>query len=384
MGTGWSETDSWTSLGNGVQADGTEAHSSADATGGPFGTGPTTFDVTASVQAWANGQPNHGWVFLPAGRDGWDFSSAEGATPPRLEVAFGPGSGGDEPGDTSVAVTTGAASDVGETSATLSGTLTDLGGADSSSVGFEYRESGTDEWTATPTEVRSTTGPFGRPVDGLAGGTAHEFRAVVTASDGNTATGDTRVFTTTSTRTGGTVAFQQGVDGYSGTVDTYVQEASPGANNASATELNVDTDDPWSTRQAVQALLRFEDVVGSGTGQVPPGSTVTRATLTVETTNRGDGASLHRMRTGWSEADSWSTFGGNGVQPDGTEARSSADATTGTAVVGPTTVDVTASVQAWVDGEANRGWVFLPAGRDGWDFSSAEGAMPPRLEVTYE
>jgi hypothetical protein len=180
-----------------------------------------------------------------------------------------------------------------------------------------------------------------------------------------------------------TVTFRQGTDGYDGTVDTFLQEAAPGVSNAAAATLNVDDDDPNGTGQDVHALLRFEGVVGDGSGQVPAGASVTDATLTLETTNDGDGASVHRMLAAWSDTDTWDSLDG-GVQADGTEAATDADATTGSVSVGPTTVDVTASVQAWIDGDSNRGWAFLPSGGDGWDFYSAEGERPPKLTVRYE
>jgi len=51
--------------------------------------------------------------------------------------------------------------------------------------------------------------------------------------------------------------------------------------------------------------------------------------------------------------------------------------------LGATHFDVTASVQAWSNGALNYGWAFLPLGSNGWSFSSAEGATPPSLTVTY-
>ncbi len=48
----WSDTDSWNSLGNGVQTDGVEAVSSSDALTGDVNTGLLTVDVTNSLQAW--------------------------------------------------------------------------------------------------------------------------------------------------------------------------------------------------------------------------------------------------------------------------------------------------------------------------------------------
>lgn len=180
-----------------------------------------------------------------------------------------------------------------------------------------------------------------------------------------------------------TVTFQTGTGGYTGTVDTYLQEARPTADNGSAPTLNVDTNDPHGTGEAVQALLRFDDVVGSGESQVPSSATVQSATLAVRTTDRGSGAALHRMLRNWSENDSWDSLG-DGVQADGSEAVSAADVHTGRVRTGTTTIDVTKSLQAWIEGSPNYGWVFLPRGGNGWDFSSSEGSTPPTLTVTFE
>lgn len=180
-----------------------------------------------------------------------------------------------------------------------------------------------------------------------------------------------------------TLTFQSGRNGYSGTVDTHLQEASPSADNGAASTVNVDTNDPHGTGQAVHALLRFDDIVGDGSGQVPVGATVQSATLTLQTVDRGSGATLHRMLRNWSERDSWNSLGG-GVQADGDEAVSSSDVNTGRVSTGTTTLNVTTSVRAWVGGSANYGWAFLPLGGNGWDFSSAEGSTPPRLTVSFE
>jgi|GEM_PF-330517 hypothetical protein len=98
--------------------------------------------------------------------------------------------------DTTVLVTTDGATDVAETSATLNGSLTDLGGADSADVSFEYREGGASSWSATGIQTLSATGSFSESVSGLASGTDYEFRAVAEASDGDTDTGDTLTFAT--------------------------------------------------------------------------------------------------------------------------------------------------------------------------------------------
>ncbi|MBL0407448.1 cadherin-like domain-containing protein [Microvirga aerilata] len=178
------------------------------------------------------------------------------------------------------------------------------------------------------------------------------------------------------------ITFQQGVNGYAGTQDTTLRQSSPNTNLGSAGTLYADSDTPTGTGQDDQVLLQFSALFGSATNQIPLGATITKATLSLQTTNAGDGAALHRMLTGWSEAATWGSLS-NGIQANGTEAVAAADRVTGRTAIGVTTLDVTASVQAWAGGAANNGWAFLPSGGDGWDFLSAEGATKPKLTVEY-
>jgi hypothetical protein len=180
----------------------------------------------------------------------------------------------------------------------------------------------------------------------------------------------------------GSISFQQGEGGYSGTRDTYLWEAEPGGDYGRSRTLVADRSDPRGSGKESQVLLRFEEIVGSGADQIPEGATVTAAALRLKTLDPGSGASLYRMLVDWDDSDTWSSFD-DGVQTDGTHAASRADVKTGRVSTGTTTIDVTKSVKAWVDGDSNYGWVFVPSGRNGWDFSSAEGAEPPELVVEY-
>ena len=179
------------------------------------------------------------------------------------------------------------------------------------------------------------------------------------------------------------VAFQQGVEGYEGTVDTNLVEDDPETNFESESTVTVDANEPHGSQNSAQALVRFEDIVGSGEAQVPPSSTITSATLSAETVDEGSGAALHRMLTEWSGGATWDSVG-DGVQADGEQATADPDAETGAVVTGTTTIDVTESVRAWIDGETNYGWAFLPLGGDGWDFVRADGESPPCLRIEYD
>jgi subtilisin len=122
-------------------------------------------------------------------------SNEQGAGLLDVEAALGGGGGG---GDTSVAVSTGDATNVTDSAATLNGSLDDLGGASSADVYFEYGESGTTLDSTTTAQTLSSTGSFSADVSGLSSGTDYDFRAVAEASDGDTDAGSATTFTTSS------------------------------------------------------------------------------------------------------------------------------------------------------------------------------------------
>ncbi|MCE8018114.1 tandem-95 repeat protein [Halomonas sp. MCCC 1A17488] len=368
----WNDTDTWNSFSDGLQADGVEAHANADLTTGFVPTGTTRLDVTASLQAWADGAPNHGWAFLPTGPDGWDFHSAEGSTPPRLVVEYT--TDGSEP-DNHPPVAYDDSATTSEDAAVEIAVLandSDPNG-DPLTVG-SFTQPSNGSVTLNPDGTLLYT-----PTAGFVGDDVFTYRA----SDGELASDPATVTVTVEPAepppVTGTLQFQQGLDGYAGVVDTYLHGGSKATSRAGVTTLNVDSEDKGN---AVQTLLRFEQIFGSGSGQIPLGATIVTATLELNTTGKGDGARLHRMLMPWNDTDTWNTFT-DGLQADGVEAHASADLVTGYVPVGTTRLDVTASLQAWADGTPNYGWAFLPVGPDGWDFHSAEGSTPPRLVVEY-
>lgn len=74
----WDESSTWSSLVQGVQL-GTEALTTPDRVlVSEIATkGTRSFDVTAAVQAWANGASNHGWLLRAGGADAWMVRSSE-------------------------------------------------------------------------------------------------------------------------------------------------------------------------------------------------------------------------------------------------------------------------------------------------------------------
>jgi serine protease AprX len=87
MLTGWDHGSTWASMttsGPGIQRDNVEAFAAPDATvvglrtsGAKVLSGAA---LTATIQAWANGSPNHGWVIWQNDVDAWSISSSQHST----------------------------------------------------------------------------------------------------------------------------------------------------------------------------------------------------------------------------------------------------------------------------------------------------------------
>ncbi|MEZ6056154.1 MAG: DUF2341 domain-containing protein [Planctomycetaceae bacterium] len=176
--------------------------------------------------------------------------------------------------------------------------------------------------------------------------------------------------------------FQQGVNGYTGTVDTYIQSTKPDVSDAAHPDMHI-----MGVEDEI-GLLRFDNLFGDGVGQIPLGSTINSVTLTITTkTNISSGtASFHRMLTAWDNNTTWNSLVG-GVQRDDVEALSAADVT----LVDPPTqaaydltgANLTATVQAWADGQANFGWAIFLDSTEQLKIQGSESPDQPRLSIDY-
>ncbi|HOC57827.1 MAG TPA: DNRLRE domain-containing protein, partial [Verrucomicrobiota bacterium] len=188
--------------------------------------------------------------------------------------------------------------------------------------------------------------------------------------------------------------FRQGVDGYSGAQDTRVREGNPKTTYATATGIYDDGD----ASDVSQMLIWFDDAVGTGPGQVPPGARIDAARLEVSssvTDAHGDGGQFFRLLQPWQDSTSTWNWWGDGIQADDLEAASTPSAAVGSPDLAPNaqaayhSFDLTADVQSWVHGSTtNYGWAILPwpNGSDAWGIASAEAASErdrPRLRVFY-
>jgi hypothetical protein len=179
-------------------------------------------------------------------------------------------------------------------------------------------------------------------------------------------------------------SFQQNdVNGYTGTQDTELHSnATADTIQGAQVTMTIDNDDAG----IAHGLLRFDNIIGGGPNQIPPGSAIVSATLTVNQNDAGSANNFHRMLVTWDQASAtWNSMV-NGISADDVEAMSAIDAVKpGGTVNGPIPLNVTASVQAWADGAPNYGWAIISTGTDGWDIDLSEGpqATAPLLVVEF-
>lgn len=185
------------------------------------------------------------------------------------------------------------------------------------------------------------------------------------------------------------VAFREGENAYAGTLDTQLSGLTPGTSAGASTSISVDANDGGLP---TQGLVRFEDVFGTAAGQADPALGVAAARLRLVVINEGSGMRFHRQLADWTEASTWNSLTA-GVSADGAEALGAPDVTVGrndvNANIGRFTFDfdVTRSLRAWNEGEANRGWALLPntGGTNGVDFQTSDfGTVSgrPQLVIT--
>ncbi|MCH7893777.1 MAG: DNRLRE domain-containing protein, partial [Proteobacteria bacterium] len=158
-------------------------------------------------------------------------------------------------------------------------------------------------------------------------------------------------------------------------------------NLGTATSLNVD----GSPHRHV--VMKFPNIFGGGANQIPLGSTIDSATLTLQVSaiTAGD-PSVYQITESWVESQviwadrstgvSWTNPGADGTGSH----KATAEGVFPMGSTGFQSLAVTTSVQNWSDGEANEGWVFIDNSTDDADVDSSENltaANRPQLSVTY-
>lgn len=232
------------------------------------------------------------------------------------------------------------------------------------------------------------------PPNGLPRGVSSTVR--VEFSDGSTPPSVTAEEFSFRTATSAPVifTFQEGLNGYTGTHDTAIREGAPTQENGSSKSLSIDGLDGSAGGGENHILMRFGNLSGVGPTQIPPGSIVKSASLTLRFSDPGDDPSLHRMLKPWQESETWATFdpvSRNGVTANDNEASARRDGIMegGNPVPVFSTVDLPVqTIQDWLDGRLpNHGWVFIPGGTNGADFDTSEADVlgnRPLLTIVIE
>jgi hypothetical protein len=192
------------------------------------------------------------------------------------------------------------------------------------------------------------------------------------------------------------VSFRQDVNGYTGAVDTRIRADEPDTEFSTVPGVFVD----WGVSgpsDNEHVLVRFDNIIGSASDQIPPGATVHAAILDLGSTignAMGDGGKFHAMLVPWQDTNTWNSLV-NGISADDVEAAANSTAVAGNASLNPNvqagflSFELTPDVQAWTLGtSSNNGWAILPwpSGSDGWGFATAQAGTErdrPRLRVFY-
>ena len=178
-------------------------------------------------------------------------------------------------------------------------------------------------------------------------------------------------------------AFRQDHDGYFGTFDTELHSGSSAdlfmGDNESITP---DLDDAG----VAQGLLRFDDLFGGASNQIPQCASIISAMLRLYTLDPGSSVRMLRVNRPWNELSTWNSLNEgidqtNGVETTVTDAI--LDVRQDDAFV---EVDVTQAIQDAANLRLSFGWAFLSTGTDGWTFATSEhtnAAIRPALTIHF-
>lgn len=200
----------------------------------------------------------------------------------------------------------------------------------------------------------------------------------------------------------GFAAFQNGINGYEGTRDTWIDEDDPDTSFGEQDTRWSDDDTANSifSDSRGQSLIRFDDVFSEGieTGRVPAGSTIRSATLVLDVAADIDNPFanprffVHPVLVPWQETSTWNSMGG-GLSVGSDIGPAIGDFLGDNVRDGDTMrrVDITSLAQAWSNGQSNWGIAILPeiiAGNDEgieiWTSESGNPLLRPRLEVVFD
>ena len=196
-----------------------------------------------------------------------------------------------------------------------------------------------------------------------------------------------------------TATFRKDLNGYLGVQDTMIWQDTPATNNAATVNITADrdTNSTLAGNQEGQVLVKFENLFGAASGQIPANALIQSAKLLLSTPLNTTGTAydsidtfrIHRMLVNWSDTATWDSLTA-GVSIDNVEAQSVATFSLVPYVDGgPAIFDVTSDIELFRAGTENWGWVVRASSSstgDGWTMKSSETAtlaLRPTLEVIY-
>ncbi len=231
-----------------------------------------------------------------------------------------------------------------------------------------------------------------------------------------------------------TLSFQEGVGGYTGSIEIFIgldANDIPNAGDGNVLGSTLGQDfldgryyDASSDIQEIQLLMRYDNLFGAEAGRIPLGSRISSATLTFTTGDGGDAQTggpygvaqiiaqdplnpgspwMFDATTTWNSVTALgggggATFpGGHVARPLDKGFRGPVQASNGNAdppIINKVVADVTRMVQNWSSGEPNQGFLVRAGTTDGWQiFTSGVFQISPnvpiedlrpKLTVTYE
>ncbi|HEX3626470.1 MAG TPA: DNRLRE domain-containing protein [Verrucomicrobiae bacterium] len=199
-------------------------------------------------------------------------------------------------------------------------------------------------------------------------------------------------------------SFQDGFNNYTNSHDTEITQSTPNNNNVKGLTMWSDGADLGQAPDATEALLRFDDIIGNTTNEIPPGAHIEVAMLNLSCLNSkdcvGNGGQFFALLQPWDDTTTtWNSWDpdGNGILNDGVEAAADATVTAGIFTLTATgkvpggyhSFEVTPDVQNWANGTSpNYGWGIIPwlNGSDGWGINTSKDPNTnshPQLVVYY-
>jgi LRR adjacent protein len=182
----------------------------------------------------------------------------------------------------------------------------------------------------------------------------------------------------------GIYEFQQGVNGYEGTYDTFFQTGVPDAVHGFDETWEWDDSDADGVNYG---FIRFEDIIGIEASQIPPNSVVQLAQLELVVDDEGGTADIHELLIPFDDTSDLIDFG------DGVAPRSGEDYAASAIAFCPSSsnagdvlkIDITDAIQNIVNGGTNNGWMFIPVSGGGHGVISSYGAEnQPKLTVLLD